>query len=118
MRPGELNGGVMNRFEFDICTPVAHPAIAGHFPGNPIVPGVLILDQLLTAMLELNGMEIVRFEHVKFLSALRPDEPAHVVCEIDGDHAKFQISLQRHAKDTMVASGKMLMQRQNNETLD
>ena len=108
----------MNRFEFDICTPVAHPAIAGHFPGNPIVPGVLILDQLMTATLKLTGMEVVRFEHVKFLSALRPDEPAHVVCEMDGDDAKFQISLQRHATNIMVASGKMLMQRQNNETLD
>ena len=118
MRLGELNGGAMNRFEFNICTPVTHPAIAGHFPGNPIVPGVLILDQLLTATLKLTGMEVVRFEHVKFLSVLRPDEPAHVVCEMDGDHAKFQISLQRHATDIMVASGKMLMQQQNDETLD
>ena len=108
----------MNRFEFDICTSAAHPAIAGHFPGNPIVPGVLILDQLLAATLESSGMQVVRFEQVKFLSALLPDEPAHVVCEVEGDHARFQISLQRQAAKMMVASGKMYMQQQDNETLD
>ena len=27
-----------------------HPALAGHFPGTPIVPGVLLLDETLRAV--------------------------------------------------------------------
>jgi len=27
-----------------------HPALAGHFPGAPILPGVLLLDEMLRAV--------------------------------------------------------------------
>ncbi|WP_431280927.1 hypothetical protein ACQW02_16075 [Humitalea sp. 24SJ18S-53] len=30
--------------------PGSHPAIPGHFPGRPIVPGVLLLDAVLQAI--------------------------------------------------------------------
>lgn len=108
----------MNRFEFDICIPATHPALPGHFPGDPIVPGVLLLDEVMAAALQLSGLEIVRLQHVKFLSALLPDERAHVLCEVDGEHATFSISLPRDNKDVVLAKGKMLMRLQKNEALD
>ena len=108
----------MNRFEFDICIPVAHPAIPGHFPGYPIVPGVLILDQMLMTTQQMSGLQVARFEHVKFLSLLRPDERSQVVCDVDGEHAMFQITLQRQATNVILASGKMLMRRQSHEAVD
>jgi 3-hydroxyacyl-[acyl-carrier-protein] dehydratase len=57
-----------------------HPAFAGHFPGMPIVPGVVLLDEALHAMGEALGADLsaCRIASVKFLSPLRPGEPVQV----------------------------------------
>lgn len=108
----------MHRFEFDICISATHPALPGHFPGHPIVPGVLLLDEVMTATLQPSKQEIVRLQHVKFLSALMPDEPAHVLYEVNGEQGTFLISTQRNNMNVVLAKGKMLMRLQNNEALD
>lgn len=57
-----------------------HPALAGHFPGNPLVPGVVLLTELL-GILELEaGTECgpVTLTSVKFMRRLRPGEPFSV----------------------------------------
>lgn len=54
-----------------------HPAFAGHFPGMPIVPGVVLLDEALLAIERATGECLVRctFTAVKFKQALRPGDP-------------------------------------------
>lgn len=37
----------MDSFESTWVVPHDHPAFAGHFPGRPIVPGVVLLDQAI-----------------------------------------------------------------------
>tara|TARA_R110000868_G_scaffold99204_1_gene273111 strand:- start:9373 stop:10980 length:1608 start_codon:yes stop_codon:yes gene_type:complete len=72
--------------------PDSHPALAGHFPGNPVVPGVVVLDYALRAL----GLETAnQFRSVKFKGILRPmqtcvvekTQTTHGVeirCHIDG----------------------------------
>ena len=36
--------------ETPLAVPADHPAFAGHFPGTPIVPGVVLLDAALHAI--------------------------------------------------------------------
>jgi 3-hydroxymyristoyl/3-hydroxydecanoyl-(acyl carrier protein) dehydratase len=55
--------------------PAGHPAFAGHFPGMPITPGVVLLDQ---AIHMLAGQLQSDFRHcdiksIKFLSPVLPD---------------------------------------------
>ena len=56
--------------------PVDHPAFAGHFPGTPILPGVVLLDMALHAIaiaaeIGLEGCEI---SAIKFLSPVNPGD--------------------------------------------
>lgn len=57
-----------------------HPAFAGHFPGMPIVPGVVLLDEALHAISAALGIDLsaCQISSVKFLSPVRPGEPVQV----------------------------------------
>lgn len=62
--------------EFRWLVPAEHPAFAGHFPGNPIVPGVVLLDRAILfaeAMLARPGLNW-QVGNAKFFSPVRPEE--------------------------------------------
>ena len=54
--------------------PATHPALEGHFPGNPVVPGVILLEEVLTALKEwIPDSHVYGFQSVKFLQPVKPD---------------------------------------------
>ena len=57
-----------------------HPAFAGHFPGNPIVPGVVLLDEVLYAIGKMIGLDtsVCQISAIKFFSPVRPGETVSV----------------------------------------
>ena len=57
-----------------LCFPRDHPCFAGHFPANPVLPGVLLLDALAEALgaAPAPGAVLV-LEAVKFTAPVRPD---------------------------------------------
>ncbi len=54
----------------------AHPALPGHFPGQPIVPGVVLLEQVLRAATRAGIDAMVNLlPQVKFSEPLLPAQP-------------------------------------------
>lgn len=71
------------RYEVPGCISSNHPALAGHFPGNPVVPGVVILNELIRATEEWLhwARDPVSVTSVKFMRCLRPNEPFTLLME-------------------------------------
>jgi acyl-coenzyme A synthetase/AMP-(fatty) acid ligase len=80
-----------------------HPSLAGHFPGQPIVPGVLLLDSV-EQMLHGAGLRVVACAQAKFLAPVRPGQALSIRIDIDGQaRARFEIM----AAERTVATGNL-----------
>lgn len=81
-----------------------HPAFDGHFPGMPVLPGVVLLDETLRAIELAGGGESRRWRiaSVKFLKPVGPGEALVLEQEsLPGGTVRFTISSAGQA----VASG-------------
>lgn len=71
----------MSALRFTLCAPASHASLPGHFPGDPIVPGVVLLDLLIAAFPA--GTQLVAISSAKFLQAVRPEEKVDVTVTLD-----------------------------------
>jgi 3-hydroxymyristoyl/3-hydroxydecanoyl-(acyl carrier protein) dehydratase len=76
------------RFEILRLIHADHPSLPGHFPGAPLVPGVVILDEVAAALAEWRqNSQLSGIRSIKFLAPLKPEQP-------------FTISLSATSKNT------------------
>ena len=77
--------------------PASHPSLPGHFPGRPVVPGVVLLDEVSAVLAALHpGRWVTGWPRVKFTHPVRPDQDVTVhagpgdsgkvvfLCRVDG----------------------------------
>ncbi len=84
--------------------PADHPVFAGHFPGAPMVPGVMLLDALIAAVAADRGEAMTRcvVDSVKFVSPALPGETLLIARETQSSGAvRFEIT----AGTRKIASG-------------
>ncbi len=63
-------------FEQALCIAADHPSLAGHFPGQPLVPGVMLLEQVALALRAWRGQPLTRVLEAKFMQPLLPAQRA------------------------------------------
>ncbi|HRN62924.1 MAG TPA: hypothetical protein PK743_09190 [Luteimonas sp.] len=88
-----------------------HPSLPGHFPGRPVVPGVVVLDRVVAALERAHGpLPPLRLAQVKFLQPLLPGETARIELDPVAD-ARWRFRVLRAA--ATIASGEIVAQRRN-----
>jgi 3-hydroxymyristoyl/3-hydroxydecanoyl-(acyl carrier protein) dehydratase len=112
---GKLGAQTLNSFaratlagdaEFEIAAD--HPAFAGHFPGQPVLPGVVLLNLVMQALERQPARRaalgpIPRIERVKFLAPVGPGSRLQVLLREQGAGLAFEV--RRGA--TVVAQGQL-----------
>lgn len=104
-----------------------HPSLAGHFPGRPIVPGVVLLERVLEAIELTHGSRqqgasqqaaseqgalqqdqsiVLRLPRVKFAQPLLPGEVAEITLD-PGLGGRWSFRVQRG--DVLLASGEVVV---------
>lgn len=88
-----------------IQIPSSHPALPGHFQGEPIVPGVVLLDLAQSVLREvMPGARVIGMPFVKFQAPLRPDESVEIsVMPKSPGNAGFEI----RRGESLIASGSL-----------
>ena len=90
----------MNETALDIARD--HPAYAGHFPGRPILPAVVLLAEALAVIAkELGSDPIFSVSSAKFLRPVAPGTALTLAHEESGDGVRFEI----RSAEGVVASG-------------
>lgn len=96
--------------EFYWFVPLDHPAFAGHFPGYPIVPGVVLLDRALHGICQAYGWPEapVHIAACKFLSPVLPGERLRVTHRQQANGSvHFEIAGNESESGRVVATGKL-----------
>jgi 3-hydroxyacyl-[acyl-carrier-protein] dehydratase len=84
------------RYRTALCVPPEHPCLPGHFPGHPLVPGVVLLEHVAHALRDWRNQRLARVLEVKFLAPLQPGERAEL--ELDEAAGRIRFAIEREQR--------------------
>jgi 3-hydroxyacyl-[acyl-carrier-protein] dehydratase len=94
-------------FEVQRTIGADHPSLPGHFPGAPIVPGVVILDEVLAALTDWReDSSVTVISAVKFLAPLKPDQPFSIGL-VASEHPESEVAFCCRVEDRLIVEGRL-----------
>lgn len=74
--------------DYSFTIQASHPSLEGHFPNNPVVPGVVILDEVISIVKKLKPeLTIAAIPMVKFTHPLLPEQQVMLEIKEKSDNA-------------------------------
>jgi 3-hydroxyacyl-[acyl-carrier-protein] dehydratase len=108
-----MTGSAGQSWQLDRRLPAAHPSLAGHFPGQPVYPGVVLLGEVLEAALSIDSLAAwlgasPRIDNVKFLSPLMPtDAPGDLPVSIVLTRRESGLDFELHLGAVVAVRGQL-----------
>jgi 3-hydroxyacyl-[acyl-carrier-protein] dehydratase len=94
-------------FETRRLIPADHPSLAGHFPGAPIVPGVVVLDEVAAVLAEWRqDCQLTGIPSVKFIAPIKPGQ-SFVIALDSANAAENQIDFCCRLDGRVVVEGRL-----------
>lgn len=90
----------------DLQIPSDHPAYAGHFPGQPILPGVVLLDAAQRLIESTQGVVLSGLAVAKFHSPSLPGE----ALVLDYTQSDRSVAFEISCNTRKIASGQFTIQ--------
>ena len=82
--------------------PHDHPSFAGHFPGQPVLPGVVLLSMVMEALQSRLGTP-AQIDQAKFLAPVLPGDTLALAVTAQGNGLRFELT----RDNTPVARGQL-----------
>jgi len=97
------------QMSFELCRAIRadHPSLSGHFPDKPIVPGVVILDEVAAVLVEWRkDCQLTGIPAVKFLLPLKPEQSFTILLTMaKGNETNVDFSCR--VQDRMIVEGRL-----------
>ncbi len=92
-----------HNFEILVQVPEIHACYVDHFPGNPLVPGALLLKWIMAAIEQHAECKLIFIKQIKFLAAVKPADQLRVIVNVNPTNVSYAISVL--VGDTSVIKG-------------
>jgi 3-hydroxymyristoyl/3-hydroxydecanoyl-(acyl carrier protein) dehydratase len=106
-RAEAANAPTANIRSVRFSVPATHPALPAHFPGNPIVPGAVIIARAAQLFNGGQQFNVGPLTSARFHAPLRPDIDCEVMYQIEAVGGGLRVRFEIHECDTrlLIASG-------------
>jgi len=117
---GEIHSAGENEIEASCFVPVDSPWFEGHFPGEPILPGIAIVhtvEQAILKDIQKNNERVVLDElrRVRFVQPVRPGEELKITVLREDTGGEILFSFKVINKENIVSSGLIIGKKINRE---